>query len=135
MDKIRRILIIDPDIKMREEYLSSFLNEGFEVETSSGITCAAEKIKNMEFDCIIMDVNLPEMKGYEAVQIIKTIDPKVQVILTAAKNTRELEAKVRAQDIFYYYIKSFDKEELKLAINSVFNKLEKKFEDNKRTNT
>ncbi len=125
MDTRKRILIIDPDTKTREEYLFFFRTEGYEVETSSGITCAVEKIKNVGFDCIIMDVHLLEMKGYEAVQIVKTIDPKIQVILTAAKNTKELEVKVREQDIFYYYIKSFDKEELKLAVNGVFKKLGK----------
>lgn len=121
----KRILIIDPDTKTREEYFSFFSRGDCEVETSSGVTTAIEKIKDVHFDCIIMDAHLPEMKGYEAVQILKTIDPKVQIIITAAENNRELEVKVREQDIFYYYIKSFDKEELKLAVNGVFKKIGK----------
>jgi len=44
------------------------------------------------------------------------------VILTARANTKELEAKVRAQDIFYYYIKSFKGEELLMAVNNLFRK-------------
>ena len=124
-DKRRRILIIDPHTKIREEYFSFFSDGDYDVETSSGITRAVEKIKNIGFDCIIIDVDLPEMKGYEAVQIIKTIDPNVQIIITAAENTRELEVKVREQDIFYYYIKSFDKEELRLAVNGALKKVGK----------
>lgn len=125
MDRKRRILIIDPDREIREEYLSTFLTEGCEVDTSSGITKAVPKIKNVGFDCIIMDVQLPEMKGYEAVQIIKAIDQRAQIIITASENTRELEVKVREQDIFYYYIKSFDKDELRLAVNDAFKRLGK----------
>jgi DNA-binding response OmpR family regulator len=124
-DKRRKILIIDPDTKIRKEYSSFFSDRDFDVETSPGITRAVEKIKNIGFDCIIIDVNLPEMRGYEAVQILKTIDPKVQIIITAAENTRELELKVREQDIFYYYIKSFDKEELRLAVNGALEKVGK----------
>ena len=69
-----------------------------------------------------MDVEIPEMKGYEAVSIIKSINPEIKIIMTTAKNTKSLEAKVRKQDIFFYFIKSFAKEELKLAINDALNK-------------
>jgi len=69
-----------------------------------------------------MDVDLPEIKGYDAVSILKGIDPAIKVIMTTKKNTKMLEAKVREQDIFFYFIKTFGKEELKLAINNAFDK-------------
>ena len=50
------------------------------------------------------------------------MNPKSEIILTTAKNTRELEARVREQDIFYYYIKSFGKKEFCDAVNNVFRK-------------
>ncbi|MCJ7679437.1 MAG: response regulator, partial [Candidatus Aminicenantes bacterium] len=59
-------------------------------------------------------------KGYEAVGILKNMDPDIKVIMMTQKNTKKLEAKVREQDIFFYFIKSFGKEELILAINNVF---------------
>jgi hypothetical protein len=42
--------------------------------------------------------------------------------MTTKKNTKRLEAKVREQNIFFYFIKSFGKEELKLAIRNAFSK-------------
>ena len=128
-DMIRRILIIDPDPNIREDYSLFFRQDDYEVETSCGITDAIEKMKDIGFDCIIMNVQLPEMKGYKAVQILKTINIKAQIIITAAENTRELEVQVREQDIFYYYIKSFDKEELRTVVNNVFKKLGKEKEE------
>jgi DNA-binding NarL/FixJ family response regulator len=68
-----------------------------------------------------MAVDLQEMKGYDAVSIIRKIDPKIKVIMTTKKNTRKLESKVREQDIYYYFIKSFGKDELVLAINNALN--------------
>lgn len=114
----KRVLIIDPDTKARRD-LSNFLkNENYYVESGKGLTEALKKITQGYFKCLIMDVDLPEIKGYEAVSIIKNIDSKIKIIITTKKNTRRLEAKVREQDIFFYFIKSFGKEELKLAINN-----------------
>lgn len=121
----RRILIVDPDSATTRELSSLFIDEGYDVEISGGIREAAERISDVKFDCIVMDVALPDMEGYKAVAILKAIDPKVQIIMTAAENTAELEANVRRQDIFYYYIKSFDRKELKEAVRDVFKKLGK----------
>jgi CheY-like chemotaxis protein len=131
MDKSKKILIIELDNKYTQELISLFSNEDYDLEISRSFTEAVEKIKNIKFDCAIMDVDLPEMKGYEAVPIIKMIDPKIQIIITANQNTLALEANVRKQDVFYYYIKSFDRQELKLAVRDVFNKLGKIKEDKK----
>jgi len=121
-DTEKRILIIDPDAKERENMAIFLKKENYYVETGKGLPEAIKKISEGCFNCLIMDVKLPEMKGYEAVPILKNIDPKIKVIMTTKKNTKRLEAKVREQDIFFYFIKSFGKEELKLAINNAFNK-------------
>ncbi len=121
----RRILIVDPDSRAAQELSSVFIGEGYDVEVSLCVKDAAERVNDVKFDCIIMDVDLPEMEDFKAVSILKAIDPKIEIIMTATENTAELEAKVRKQNIFYYYIKSFDREELKEAVRNVFKKLGK----------
>jgi DNA-binding NtrC family response regulator len=118
----KNILIIDPDTTDRTIMAAFLKSENFDVETGKGLSDVLKKIRGGCFECLIMDVDLPEIKGYEAVSIIKSINPEIKVIMTAKKNTKSLEAKVREQDIFFYYIKSFGKEELKMAINNAFNK-------------
>ena len=118
LEKEKRILIIDPDRKERQD-LESFLRKGnYFVESGKGLPDAIKKLSEGIYNCLIMDVDLPEMKGYEAVSILKNIDPNIKVIMMTKKNSKRLEAKVRAQDIFFYFIKSFGKEELKMAINN-----------------
>ena len=97
-----RILIIDHDSQAAQELSSLFLNHRYEVETCECIREAAKIIKDVKFGCIILDVDLPEMKGYEAVSILKAIDSKVQIIMTAENNSMDLEAQVRKEDIFYF---------------------------------
>ena len=114
----KRILIIDPvdtDRKIMAHFLRS---HGYQVETGKGLADAIEKISECSFICTILDVDIPEMKGYEAVSILKNLDPQIKIIMTTKKNTKRLEAKVRKQDVFYYFLKSFDKEELKLVIKN-----------------
>jgi CheY-like chemotaxis protein len=120
-----KILIVDPDDGTAQELSSLFVDEGYDVEISGDIKDAAEKLSNVKFDCVIMDVDLPDMEGYKAVPILKAIDPKIQIIMTANENTMELEVNVRKHDIFFYYIKSFDREELTEAVRDVFKKLGK----------
>ncbi|MBN2315382.1 MAG: response regulator [Sedimentisphaerales bacterium] len=126
----KRILVVDPDVETAPQLASVFVEEGYDVEVSASISAMAKRIRDARFDCVIMDVDLPEMAGYKAVSIVKTIDPSVQVIMTAAENSPELESEVRKQDIFYYYIKSFDREELIEAVRDVFKKIEKQSEKN-----
>ena len=121
----KRVLIVDPDSEAAEQVASILIEEGYDVEVTASISAMAERIRDVRFDCVIMDVDLPEMPGYKAVSILKTIDPRVNVIVTATENTAELEAEVRKQDIFYYYIKSFGREELVEAVRGVFRKMGK----------
>ena len=121
----KKILLVEPDNKDALKLFILFSDEDYKLELSRSFTEAVEKIRNIKFDCAIMDVNLPEMKGYDAVSIMKMIDPNIEIIMTTEKNTIELEDKVRKQDVFYYYIKSFDRQELKLAVRDVFKKSKK----------
>lgn len=118
----KRILIIDPDRKERQNLEAFLVKEDYLIESGKGLPDAIKKISEGCYNCLIMDVDLPEMKGYEAVSILKNIDPSIKVIMTTKKNTKRLEAKVREQDVFYYFIKSFGKNELKMAINNALNK-------------
>jgi DNA-binding response OmpR family regulator len=116
----KAILIVEPNNDTAREYEGMFREEGYDVEIVASVGEAVKLIKDIKFNCIIVDVDLPDMAGYDAVSVIKTIEPEINVIITAATNTKELEARVRKEDIFYYYIKSFDREELKLAVRNVF---------------
>jgi CheY-like chemotaxis protein len=119
------ILVVEPDMQIAGEYERIFRNEGHDMEVASSVTEAVKKLKNLSFECIVVDVDLPDMAGYDAVSVIKTMQPKTNIIITAAKNTKELEARIRKEDIFYYYIKSFDREELRLAVRNAVTRCER----------
>ena len=120
MMSARRVLIVDPDPGARDEVARCLAPRGFEVETCDTAAGAAEKLKETGFQCIIIDVDLPDTLGFEAVPLLKGICPKTSVIMTAAANTLALESKVRSQDILYYHVKSFGTAELVRVVDEVF---------------
>lgn len=121
----KKIIIIDPNYSYEAGFTDYLKSLNFSMETSTGLKDAVKKISEGCFDCLIIDVEIPKLRGYEVVSIIKSIDPEIKVIMTAQKNSKSLETKIREQDIFYYFIKSFEKEELRLAITSALNLKEK----------
>ena len=119
------ILAVEPDREIAREYKNIFRKEGYDLEVVSSVTEAVKELRNLQFDCLIVDVDLPDMAGYDAVSLLKIIEQKINIIITAAKNTKELEARIRKEDIFYYYIKSFDREELKLAVRNALKRCDR----------
>ena len=116
MSEAEWILVVDSDPNDVEAWRTSLAIQGLKVESAPGVKDAAEKLKVLRCGCLVIDVDLPEMKGYEAVPILKAIQPNARIIMTAAANSRELESKVRRQDVFYYHIKSFSASELASAV-------------------
>ena len=128
---IRRILIVEPDPEIAQEMFllfhlerGRFEHDRYEPEIAESVAEAVEQVQTVNFNCIIMDVELPEMKGYEAIALMNTIGNNPPVIMTAAKNSLELESKVRQQDVYYYHVRAFDLDELKSAVHSVFENLQ-----------
>jgi len=118
----RRLLVIEPDPRVRKTLAEALRDASYGLETARNLSEAIKKIPGGGFSCLVMDVDLPEMKGYEAVPVLKNLDPGLKIIMTTRRNSKKLEARVRREDIFFYFIKSFGYEELKLAVTSAFNK-------------
>ena len=79
----KKILIIDSNHDERT-VLASFLKaENYIVYTAEGLNMAIKEFSISDFHCLILDVNIPEMKGYEAVSILKNINPDIKIIMTS----------------------------------------------------
>jgi len=53
---------------------------------------------------------------------MKRIQPHLPIITITADASLETEKKVRPEDIFYYFVKSFDLEEMKKVVKSALSK-------------
>lgn len=118
MENQGTICIADPDSRFLSEWAASLQEEGYQVFTTDKGTRAIQIVQEEKVDLLIMEADMPEVKAYEAIPIIKGVDPTLPIIITAGRNTSELEARIRQKPIFYYHVKSFGPEELRLAIRN-----------------
>lgn len=119
---MKRVLIVDTDKYVRVKFSLLLKDTECEVESVETIPEAVKRMKEEYFDCVILDVETHNARGYEAIAIIRAVSPDTEVIATTSENSRKLETRTREQGIFYYYIKSFDPEELKQAVRNVLSK-------------
>lgn len=115
---LHKILIVEPNEVLTKRLNPFFHKEGFVIRTVKRLSEAIRNIQEERVSVLILDVDVTDMAWDEAVPIIKGLDPELSIIITAAYNTPELEAKVLRQKVFYYHVKSFGIEELELAISN-----------------
>ena len=87
---MKKILVVDDDQTLRETLKSSLEFHDFSVSTAEDGAKAVEQVRLEEFDLVVMDVNMPNMNGIEALREIKKINSSVIVIiLTAYSNIND----------------------------------------------
>ena len=110
------ILVVDGDEGERTTTKRALEARGFTVHASDTAAEAQQLLKSRRVACVVLDAELPDARGLAAVDRLRSIVPGLPVIVTARRNTRELEARVRRCDVVYYHVKSFGPDELVQAV-------------------
>lgn len=113
-----RILIVDDEIKIREVVKEYAKVSGYEVDEASNGLDAVEMVKHNNYDCVILDIMMPELDGFSACKKIKDIK-NVPVIMLSAR--QEEDDKLFSFDIGVddYVTKPFSPKELMARIKVV----------------
>ncbi len=88
-----KVLVVE-DIPLNQLLMKTLLDDfGFEREIASNGKIAIEKLKEKSYDIVLMDLQMPEMNGFEATAYIRDImKSKIPIIaLTADVTTVDLE--------------------------------------------
>ncbi|MDF2438415.1 MAG: hybrid sensor histidine kinase/response regulator [Bacteroidota bacterium] len=91
--KNAKILVVE-DIVLNQLLMKTLLEDfGFEMDIASNGKIAIEKLKENHYDIILMDLQMPEMNGFEATEYIRSqMKSKIPIIaLTADVTTVDVE--------------------------------------------
>lgn len=115
-----KILIVEDEALLRELIQRSLEKERYVIETASTCNSALRKIEDYEYDCVLLDIMLPDGSGLDILRRIKDLHLSTSVIILSAKDA--LEDKVEGLNLGAddYLPKPFHLAELHARIKSVF---------------
>jgi DNA-binding response OmpR family regulator len=116
-----RILVVDDDEHIQKS-LSQYLEmEDFEVEVASSGQEALERAALQAFDLVLLDIMMPEMDGFEVVEILRAQEAtsRVPIILLTARGQDTDVLKGYHLGVSSYLTKPFNLDELVETIREV----------------
>ncbi len=113
------ILVIDDDI-MFLSYLEQLLSKmKHDVTTAKNIKEAIGFCQFKEFDLILTDVMLPDIKPGDLIHTLKNHYFNADIITMTGDNNSKLESKIREQGVLYYMLKPFETANLQSILSHV----------------
>ena len=84
-----KVLLVDDEKDFLDALGERMANRGMNVSTTTSAKDAVKKVQEESYDAIVLDLQMPEMDGIEALKAIKKINPDMQVILLTGHATVE----------------------------------------------
>lgn len=118
-----RVGLVD-DHKLFRKSLANLIGsfEGLDVvlEASNGKELFKE-LPNIELDIVLLDIQMPEMDGYETCEILNKDYPEIKILIVSQLTSNESVNKTIELGAHGYFTKNSDPEQLEIAIKNTFN--------------
>ena len=114
-----KLLIIEDEASLQELMTATLKKEGYVVENAMDYNEAIDKLGAYNYDCVLLDLNLPGGNGLDILEHIKKKSNKLNVIIISARDS--IDDKVRGLELGAddYLAKPFHLAELSARIRSV----------------
>ncbi|MEO7282149.1 response regulator transcription factor [Gelidibacter sp.] len=124
-----KILVVEDEPQMLENIRRTMEREGYTVETAADYRTAIAKITTYEYDCILLDITLPDGNGLELLKQLKKLGQGDGVIIVSAKDS--LDDRLQGLDLGAddYLAKPFHMAELHARVRAVVRR--RNFDGNK----
>ncbi len=118
-----RILVVDDEQAIRKALKEILEYEKHEVDLAKDGFEAIEKVKNNQFDLILLDIKMPKIDGIEVLQKIQAINPELPIIIITGHGTVDTAVEALKKGAYDFLEKPLDLNRLLVAVR---NALEKK---------
>jgi CheY-like chemotaxis protein len=82
-----RVLVVDDEHSICRALEISFRRAGYSVRAVESAEDAVQLLHREHFDCLVVDLRMPEMGGVEAIDRLRRSDPAVRVLVLTTFDT------------------------------------------------
>jgi two-component system nitrogen regulation response regulator NtrX len=112
------ILIVDDEKNIRISLGRFFDLHGSRVASAENGGEALAVLRGNSFDCVLLDLKLPDMEGIQVLERIREMDPFVPVILLTAHGSTGKAVEAMKKGAFDFFEKPADEEKLWIAVKN-----------------
>lgn len=115
-----KVLIVEDEKPLADSISKYLKQEGYICEIALNYRQAEERISENNYDCILVDIGLPDGNGLELIKLLKSNQSPDGVLVLSAKNS--IEDKINGLEIGAddYLTKPFHLSELNARIKSIY---------------
>ena len=115
-----KLLLIEDEQGLSETIEKYFTGDGSLCEVCTNVSSAIEKISLYEYDCVLLDIGLPDGDGFAILEYLESSGKNECVLIISARNS--LDDKIKGLNLGAddYITKPFHLAELKARLMAIF---------------
>ena len=113
------VLIVEDEKELLSSIITYLQGSDITCDKAEQLSEALQLLKSKQYDCIILDIGLPDGSGFEVIRAMQQLDHPTGIVIISARNSlddRLTGLNIGADD---YVVKPFHMPELIARINSV----------------
>jgi len=119
-----KLLIIEDDHEIQESILAYLAPEGCLCEQSFDFRSALDKIQSFDYDCLLIDINLPDGSGLDLIKEARRLKKPTGIIVITARDAINDRVKALEFGADDYLVKPFNLAELNARIKSLIRRMQ-----------
>jgi len=112
------ILIIDDEKEICESMKMILEYEGYSVDYSTSAMKGLNLAEEKQISCLLLDIQMPEMSGFEVLKKVKEVNPSLSVIIISAHGSVENAIKATRLGAFDFIEKPIDRDKLLISVRN-----------------
>ncbi len=118
-----KLLIVEDDREIQESIVAYLSPEGYLCEQAFDYQGALDKIESFDYDCLLIDINLPDGTGLDLIRHTKRLKKTSGIIVITARNAIDDRVKALEFGADDYLVKPFNLAELNARIKSLMRRM------------
>lgn len=115
---MKPVLIIDDEKEICDSISMILEYEGYAVDSTTSAIEGLKKFNEQDFSAVLLDIQMPEMNGFEVLKKIKEAKPSTSVIIISAHGSVENAIKATRLGAFDFLEKPIDRDKLLISVRN-----------------